>query len=67
MPLQELWNEGSWAFQVALVVNNPPANVGDAGSIPGSGISRGEGHRNPLQYPCLENPMETGSLAGYGL
>ena len=33
-------------------------NVGDPGSIPGSGISPGEGNGNPLQYPCLENPMD---------
>jgi len=32
--------------------------VGDAGSIPGSGRSPGEGHGNPLQYSCLENPMD---------
>ena len=35
----------------------------DPGLIPGSGISRGEGSGNPLQYSCLENPMER-SLAG---
>ena len=33
-------------------------NAGDLGSIPGSGRSPGEGNGNPLQYPCLENPME---------
>ena len=33
-------------------------NVGDLGSIPGSGGSCGEGNGNPLQYPCLENPMD---------
>ena len=41
-------------------------NVGDPGSIPGSGSSSGEGNGNPLQYSCLENPMDRGrSLAGY--
>ena len=36
------------------------------GSIPGSGRSSGEGNGNPLQYSCLENPMDRGrSLAGY--
>ena len=35
-------------------------NVGDPGSIPGSGRSPGEGNGNPLQYSCLENPMEGG-------
>ena len=33
-------------------------NVGDLGSIPGSGRSPGEGNDNPLQYSCLENPMD---------
>ena len=47
------------SFQVALVVNNPPANVGDTRDldlIPGSGRSTGGGHGNSLQYSCLENP-----------
>ena len=35
-------------------------NVGYPGSIPGSGRSPGEGHGNPLQYSCLENPMDGG-------
>ena len=33
-------------------------NAGDPGSIPGSGISPGEGNGNPLQYCCLANPMD---------
>ena len=36
-------------------------NVGDLGSIPGSGRSPGEGKGNPLQYSCLENPMDRGA------
>ena len=36
-------------------------NVGDLGSIPGSGRSPGEGNGNPLQYSCLENPMDRGA------
>jgi len=47
-----------------LVVKKPPANAGDirdAGSIPGSGRSPGGGHGNPLQYSCLENPMDRGT------
>ena len=36
-------------------------NVGDLGSIPGSGTSPGEGNGNPLQYSCLENPMDRGA------
>ena len=50
-----------WASQVALVVKNLLANAGDikeVGSIPGSGRSPGGGHGNPLQYSCLENPMD---------
>ena len=34
------------------------SNAGDPGSIPGSGRSPGEGNSNPLQYSCLENPMD---------
>ena len=37
-------------------------NVGDPGLIPGSGRSPGEGNGNPLQYSCLENPMDRGAL-----
>ena len=51
------------ASQVTLVVKNLPANAGDAkesGSIPGSGISPGEGDGNPLQYSCLGNPTDGG-------
>ena len=36
-------------------------NAGDQGSIPGSGRSPGEGNGNPLQYSCLENPMDRGA------
>ena len=37
---------------------NPLASAGDMGLIPGSGRSPGEGNGNPLQYSCLENPMD---------
>ena len=37
-------------------------NVGDPGSIPGSGRSPGEGNGNPLQHSCLENPMDGGLM-----
>ena len=46
------------------VVNNPPANAGDVASIPGSGRSPGEGNGNPLQYSCLQNPMDRGAWQG---
>ena len=36
-------------------------NVGDPGSTPGLGRSSGEGNGNPLQYSCLENPMDGGA------
>ena len=36
-------------------------SAGDLGSIPGSGRSPGEGNSNPLQYSCLENPMDRGA------
>ena len=52
------------ASQVALVVKNPPANAGDirdVGSIPVLGGSSGGGHGTPLQYSCLENPMDRGA------
>ena len=41
-------------------------NVGDLGSIPGSGRPSGEGNGNPLQYSCLENPMERGAYSPQG-
>ena len=43
------------------MVKNPPANAGDAGSIPESEKFPGEGNSNPLQYSCLENPMNRGA------
>ena len=52
------------ASLVSLVVKNPPADAGDtgdSGSIPGSGKSPGGRHGNPLQYSCLENPMDRGA------
>ena len=45
---------------VALMVKNSPASAGDTDSIPGLGRSPGGGHGNPLQYSCLENPMDRG-------
>ena len=36
-------------------------NAGDIGSVPGWGRSPGEGHGNPLQYSCWENPMDRGA------
>ena len=50
-----------WPYDEASQVKNLPANVEDirdAASIPGMGRSLGGGHSNPLQYSCLENPMD---------
>ena len=47
-----------------VVVKKPPTNAGDtgdAGSIPGSGRFPGGGNSNPLQYSCLESPMDRGA------
>ena len=43
------------------MVENPSANTGDVGSIPGSERCPGGGHGNPLQYSCLENPVDRGA------
>ena len=58
-PIQE-----SGALRVSLVVKNPLVNTGDirdTGSILGLGRSPGGGQSNPLQYSCLENPMDRGA------
>ena len=52
------------ASQVVLVVKNPLASIGDLrdqGLLPGWGRFPEEGHGNPLQYSCLENPMDRGA------
>ena len=46
---------------MAQTVKASACNAGDPGSIPGSGRSLGEGNGNPLQYSCLENPMDGGA------
>ena len=51
-------------FPDGSIVKNPPANVGDMGSIPGSERFPGEGNGNPLQYFHLGN-LRQKSLAGY--
>ena len=48
-------------FPGVSTVQNPPANTGDAGLIPGWGKCPGEGNGNPLQYSCLENPRDRGA------
>ena len=48
---------GSMAKELACSARD----AGDMGLIPGSGRSSGGGHNNPLQYSCLENPMDRGA------
>ena len=56
------WSNGkeSTCVQARTHAINPPASSGDAGLIPGSGRSPGEGNGNPLQYSCLGNPKDRG-------
>ena len=49
-------------FLPSSVGKESACNAGDMGSIPGLGRSPGEGNGNPLQYSCLENPMDGGTL-----
>ena len=51
-----------WASQMVLVEKKLPlGDLRDRGLIPGSGRSPGGGNGNPLQYSCLENPMDRGA------
>ena len=54
-----------FGFPGGSVVKSSPASAGDVGPIPGSGRAPGEGNGNPIQYSCLGNPMDRGSLVGY--
>ena len=54
-------SRGQGASLVAQLIKNPPANAGDAGSIPGSGRRPGEENENPFQCSCLGNPMDRGA------
>ena len=47
-----------WGFPGGSAVKNPPASIGDVGSIPGWGRSPGEGNGNAFQYSYLENSMD---------
>ena len=55
----------AWGFPGGSVVKNLPANAGAMDSIPGWGRSPGEGNGYPLQYSCLENPMDRETWGGY--
>ena len=56
-----LLDDSYGASLIAQLVKNLPADAGDLGSIPGLGRSPREGNSNPLQYSCLENPMDRGA------
>ena len=56
----------SLGFPGGTLVKKLPVNAEDTGSIPGWGRSPGRGHGNPLQYSCLENPVDRG-LQSIGL
>ena len=63
LPNNSYYIGGPWSSQVVLVIKNPPSNAGDireAGSVLGLERSPGE-HGNPLQFSCLENPMDRGA------
>ena len=53
--------EKEMASPAVLVVKILPENAGDMSSTPGSARSPGKGNSNPLQYFCLENPMDRGA------
>ena len=55
------WVAYPLGFPGGSEVKASTCNAGDLGSIPGSGRSPGEGNSNPLQYSCLENPMDRGA------
>ena len=58
--MYQLYLEGK-KFPGGSVVKNLLANAGDLGLIPGRQRSPGEGNGNPLQYSCLENPLDKGA------
>ena len=58
---QGFYNLVTWGFPGDSVLKDPPANAGDAGSIPGLGRSSEEGNGNPLQCSCPGDPMDRGA------
>ena len=57
---------GLMGFLHSSVGKESACNAGDPASIPGSGRSPGEGNGSPLQYSCLENPMDRGAWQSMG-
>ena len=60
-PFSGIWTPTYQGFPGGSEVKASARNAGDLGSIPGLGKSPGEGNGNPLQYSCLENPMDGGA------
>ena len=60
--LQWAWLPLHWGFPDGSDGKESACSAGDLGSIPGLGESPGEGNGNPLQYSCLENPMDRGAI-----
>ena len=58
---QRVGRKHSFCFPGGSISKESACNAGDLGSIPGSGDSSGEGNGSPLQYSCLENPMDRGA------
>ena len=61
MEIANSWPQGLGFFPGGSVVKNLPANAGDVDFVPGLGRSPEEVNGNPLQYSCLENPMDRGA------
>ena len=55
------WSIADWGFPGGLEGKESTCNAGDPGSIRESGRSPGQGNGTPLQYSCLENPMDRGA------
>ena len=67
--LNILMKQGDEGFPGGSVGKESACNAGDTGSIPGSGRCPGGGNGHPLQYACLENPMDRGAwwATGHGV
>ena len=59
--IQYVLSKNTWGFPCSSVSKESACSAGDPGSIPGLGRPPAEGNGNPLQYPCLENPMDRGA------
>ena len=66
LALVEHFDDAYWLSLPWCLSGNMPVSEGDVGSILGSAGSPGEGNGNPLQYSCLENPMDLAGLQSVG-